>query len=169
MLTSQKIVDALNEQIGYEFAASLQYVAIGAHFALESLPQLASHFYKQAEEERDHAMRFVNYISELGAHVRIPGIQAPESQFKEAEQAVKLSLESELMVTKRINQLVELAKSESDHITLNFLQFFLKEQLEEVNSMDGLLKIVQRAGESRLLLVEEHLARNGASVELSKH
>jgi bacterioferritin B len=164
MLTSQKIVDALNEQIGYEFAASLQYVAIGSYFALESLPQLASHFYKQAEEERDHAMRFVNYVAELGAQVRIPGIQAPESQFKEAEQAVKLSLESELMVTQRINQLVELAKSESDHITLNFLQFFLKEQLEEVNSMDGLLKIVQRAGESRLLLVEEHLARKHDSL-----
>jgi bacterioferritin B len=163
MLTSQKIVDALNEQIGYEFGASLQYVAIAAHFASESLTQLADHFYKQAEEERDHAMRFVHYVVEVGAQVKVPQVAAPRSDFSKAEDAVKLSLDQEIMVTDRINHLVKLATSESDYITLNFLQFFLKEQLEEVNSMDGLLKVIRRAGEDRLLLVEEHLSRKDGS------
>jgi bacterioferritin B len=159
MLTSEKVLSALNEQIGNEFGASLQYVAIASHFAKESLSELASHFYKQAEEERDHAMRFVKYAVEIGGRVCIPEIPAPKSAFRSAEEAVKLSLDQELLVTKQINQLVELARSESDHITLNFLQWFLKEQLEEVNSMDGLLKVIQRAGEERLLLVEEYLTR----------
>jgi bacterioferritin B len=159
MLTSEKIVSALNEQIGNEFGASLQYIAIASHFASESLSGLAHHFYKQSDEERDHAMRFVRYVVDVGGRVAIPSIPAPETKFRLAEEAVKLSLDRELLVTHQINQLVELAKSESDHITLNFLQFFLKEQLEEVSSMENLLRVIQRAGEGCLLLVEEHLSQ----------
>jgi ferritin len=159
MLISKKINDAINQQIGNEFGASLQYVAIAAHFDIEALPQLAAHFYKQAEEERDHAMRFVKYLIEADGRPVIPAVPAPKAKFASAEEAVKLSLDWELEVTKQINRLVEMAKKEDDYTTDTFLQWFVKEQLEEVSSMDQLLKVIQRAGEKNLLRVEEYLAR----------
>src|SRR3954451_20833884 len=160
MLTSQKVIDAINEQIGYEFSASLQYYAIAAHFAAEALPQLSAHFFKQAEEEKQHALRFMKYVVDAGGRVMLPAIQAPQSKFSNPEAAVKLSLDQEVHVTQQINGLVELARKENDYITINFLQWFLTEQLEEVSSMDNLLKIVERAGDD-LLQADEYLARVG--------
>ena len=160
MLISKKMNDAINEQIGVEFGASLQYVAMAAHFAAEGLTELAAHFYRQAEEERDHAMRFVHYVVDVGGRVEIPAITAPKCIFKSVEEVVKLSLDGEKSVTEHINVLVELAIKSSDHITQNFLSWFIREQLEEVSSMENLLKTVQRAGETNLLYVEEHLARH---------
>jgi len=92
--------------------------------------------------------------------VEIPAIEAPKSKFKAARDAVKLSFDQELHVTKQINALVDLARKENDHITINFLQWFLTEQLEEVSSMDNLLKIIARAG-TDLLKADEYLARVG--------
>jgi ferritin len=160
MLISNKVIKAINEQIGNEFGASLQYVAIAAHFAADALPQLSHHFFRQGEEESEHAMRFIKYVVDAGGRVVIPAIDAPQARFKTAEAAIKLSLDQEVKVTHQINALVELARSENDYITINFLQWFLTEQLEEVSSMDNLLKIVQR-GADNLLQVEEYLARVG--------
>jgi ferritin len=160
MLISKKMNVAINEQIGNEFAASLQYIAIAAHFAAESLTELAAKFYQQAEEERDHAMRFVTFVVEAGGRVEIPAVVAPRSSFKSVEEAVKLSLDQEKTVTEQVNRLVELSISSSDHITRNFLSWFIREQLEEVSSMENLLKVVQRAGENNLLYVEEYVARH---------
>ena len=160
MLINQKVVDAINEQIGYEFSASLQYYAIGAYFAAEALPQLSAHFFKQAEEETGHAIRFMKYVVDAGGRVVIPSVAAPEASFATAEKAIQLSLDQEIHVTHQINALVELARNENDFITINFLQWFLAEQLEEVSSMDNLLKIVQRAG-NNLLQADEYLARVG--------
>jgi len=160
MLTRQKVIDAINEQIGYEFSASLQYYAIAAHFAAEALPQLSQHFFRQADEEKDHALRFIKYVVDAGGRVVIPAIDAPESKFKVPRDAVKLSLDQEIHVTNQINGLVELARNANDYITINFLQWFLTEQLEEVSSMDSLLKIIERAGDD-LLQADEYLARVG--------
>ena len=157
MLISSEMNAALNEQIGYEFGASLQYASIAAYFDNESLPELARHFYAQASEERDHAMRFVKYVVDAGGQVAIPAIPAPRSGFGSAEEAVQLSLDAELRVTKQINGLMDLAIKEKDHITGNFLQWFVNEQLEEVSSMETLLRMIQRAGESGLLFVESYL------------
>jgi bacterioferritin B len=161
MLISDRMAAAINTQIGNEFGASLQYVSIGAHFGSESLPGLSAHFHKQAMEERGHAIRLVNFLVDAGARVRIPAIPAPQPEFKTAEEAVKLSLEWELTVTRQINELVDLAMSDKDHLTRNFLQWFVSEQLEEVASMETLLSIVRRAGENGLLFVEDYLARRG--------
>lgn len=160
MLIPDKVVNAINEQIGYEFSASLQYCAIGAHFAADALPQLSEHFFKQAEEEKDHALRFIKYIVDAGGRVVIPALDAPQSNFTDAVGAVQLSLDQEVKVTHQINALVELARGLNDYITINFLQWFLAEQLEEVSSMDNLLKIVQRAG-ADLLKADEYLTRVG--------
>jgi ferritin len=161
MLISEKMAAAINTQIGNEFGASLQYVAIAAHFGSENLPELSKHFFKQADEERMHALKFVSYIVDAGARVAIPAVPAPRSKFAGAEEAVKLSVDWELTVTKQINGLVDLAIAENDHLTRNFLQWFVNEQLEEVASMETLLSIVRRAGESGLLFVEDYLARRG--------
>lgn len=163
MLTSQRIIDAINEQIGNEFSAMLQYFAIAAHFDHETLPELAAHFTRQAEEEKEHALRFVRYVSDTGGCVRIPAVPAPQSSFETAEAAVRLSLDQEKKVTAQINGLVHIAKGENDYTTDNFLQWFVEEQLEEVSSMEDLLSIVQRAGEGNLLRVEEYLVRKGGS------
>jgi ferritin len=95
MLTSQKIIDAINEQIGYEFSAELQYYTIAAYFAAEALRQLSAHFFEQAEEEKGHALRFIKYVVDAGGRVEIPAIDAPKSKFKTARDAVKLSLDQE--------------------------------------------------------------------------
>jgi ferritin len=160
MLISKKINDAINQQIGNEFGAALQYVAIAAHFDSEALPQLAAHFYQQAAEERDHAMKFVKFLVDTDGKVAIPAIAAPKAAFKTAAEAVQMSLDWEIEVTKQIHVLVDLAKKETNYTTDNFLQWFVKEQLEEVSSMDQLLKVLQRAGEGGLLRVEEYLARH---------
>lgn len=159
MLVSQKVIDAINDQIGMEFAASIQYDAIGAHFDFESLPGLSKFFYKQSTEEREHAHRFMKFVIDAGGRVVIPQIGAPVPEFKFAKDAVKLSLDQEVKVTQAINGIYDLALKENDHITSTFLRWFIKEQLEEVSSMGDLLKIVERAGEGGLLLVEQFLAR----------
>ena len=159
MLISQPMNDAINRQIGNEFGASLQYVALAAHFDRESLPELAAYFYRQGEEERAHAMRFVKFVVDAGGRVEIPALPEPQSRFDTVEAAVRTALDGEITVTRQINDLVDLASQESDHITHSTLQWFVTEQLEEVSSAETLLRIVQRAGEGGLLHVEEYLAR----------
>ena len=161
MLISEKVLAALNEQVGNEFSAMLQYVAISAHFDRETLPLFAAHFQVQAEEEKAHAHKFIKFILDTGGRVAIPAIPAPQGVFKFAEEAVQLSLEQEKKVSAQVNHLVGLAKAESDYTTDQFLQWFVQEQLEEVASMEDLLAIVQRAGEGNLLRVEEYLDRKG--------
>jgi ferritin len=160
MLISDKMNAALNEQIGHEFGASLQYVSIAAYFDSDNLPELAAHFYRQAEEERGHAMKFVNYVVDAGGKVVIPAVPAPKSAFASAEEAVQLSVDWEVKVTGQINGLVDLAIKENDHITQSFLQWFVTEQLEEVSSMERLLSLIRRAG-NNLLFIEDYLARQG--------
>ena len=142
-----------------EFAASLQYDAIGAHFDFQSLPHLSKHFYKQSTEERGHAHRFMKFVLDAGAQVVIPAIAAPVSNFKFAKDAVKLSLDQEIQVTEAINGLYDLALKENNHITSTFLHWFIKEQVEEVSAMEDLLKTVERVGEEGLLQVEQFLAQ----------
>ncbi len=162
MLISDKMVAALNTQIGNEFGAFIQYVQIASHFGKENLPELSKHFQRQAEEEKTHALKIVSFVVDAGGSVAIPPIAGPRATFKTAEEAVQLSLDWEITVTKQINGLVDLAIAESDHISRNFLQWFVNEQLEEVSSMEQLLSIVRRAGEGGLLLVEDYLVRRGA-------
>ena len=157
MLISNKMNAAINQQIGNEFSASLQYVAVAFHFAADGLVALADHFYLQAQEERDHAMRFVRFLSDAGGKLEIPAIAAPRTGFTNVADAVKLALDSEVTVTHQINSLVDLALKESDHISRDVLSWFVKEQLEEVSSMDNLLKVVKLAGENNLIHVEQYI------------
>ena len=151
--------DAVNGQIGHEFAASQQYVAIAVYYDAETLPGLAAHFYRQAVEERNHAMMLVQYLLDADAQVVIPAVEAPKTDFGDAVQPVALALEQEKRVTEQIAALVGLAREEGELVGEQFLHWFLQEQREEVSSMSDLLAVVKRAAESNLLLAEEHLAR----------
>ena len=158
MLISDAMNQQMNEQIGHEFGASLQYLNIAAHFDNAGLPVLTQHFLRQAGEEHEHAMKFVRYVLEAGGRLAIPAIPAPRHDFASAEEAVALALEWEYTVTRQINALLDRAATERDHGAHGFLDWFAREQLEEVSSMDTLLKMIRRTGESGLMLVENALA-----------
>ena len=152
--------DKLNEQVAHEFAASQQYIAIAVWFDTETLPLLAAHFYRQALEERNHALMIVQYLLDAGEEVVIPAVEAPRTTFGDAKEPVALALEQEKRVTEQIAALAALAREENDLVGEQFLHWFLQEQREEVASMSDLLSVVERASESNVLLAEDYLSRN---------
>jgi bacterioferritin B len=156
-----RFTQALNEQIGHEFAASQQYVAIAVYYDSETLPQLAGHFYRQAVEERNHAMIIVQYLLDSDEQVAIPGVDSPRTDFPDAVAPVALALEQEKHVTAQIVELAKLAREEGELVGEQFLHWFLEEQREEVSSMSDLLNTVRRAADANILLVEDYLARVG--------
>lgn len=164
VLATQRLVSAFNGQIGNEMHASLQYVSIAAYFDAENLPQLAQFFYRQADEERQHALKFVKFVVDVGGKVEIPAVSAPRTDFANAAEAVRLSLDWERTVTEQIYGLVDVAKEDRNYIAQRFLDWFVTEQLEEVTLMDQLLALVERAG-SNLIFVEDYLSRNPLVVE----
>jgi bacterioferritin B len=150
----------LNEQIEYEFGASQQYIAVAVYYDSQSLPQLATHFYRQAVEERNHAMIMVQYLLDADEDVMTPGVPAPQTDFADVVAPVALALEQEKRVTQQIVELVKLAREEGELVGEQFLHWFLQEQREEVASMTDLLAVVER-GRDNLLTVEEYLSRSG--------
>ena len=159
MLIKKELSEAINAQVGREFGASMQYINIAAYFDSDHLPELAAFFYRQADEEKMHAMKFSHYIVDAGGHLHVPAIPASKADFASAEEAVQAALTWEMEVTSQINALMDLAIEQKDHIAQDFLRWFVTEQLEEVSTMEQLLSIVKRAG-ANLLWVEDFLARN---------
>ncbi len=160
MLLKKPVVDAINTQVGEELFASNQYKAIALHFDRETLPELSQYFHIQSQEEHSHAMKMLQYLNDLNEHAMVPAVAAPKNHFEAASECVELALNQEIKVTKQINSLVEIAMQENDHLTQEFLRWFVNEQIEEVSSMSDLLDVVKRAGEDNLLRVEEFLSRH---------
>jgi ferritin len=148
----------LNEQVANEFAASQQYIAIAVHYDREALARLAAHFYRQAVEERNHAMMIVQFLMDADHAVRIPGVEPPRCDFETLAEPVALALDQERRVSEQIAALASAAREESDFQGEQFMQWFLKEQVEEVASMSTLLRVIERAGDDALR-VEDYLAR----------
>jgi ferritin len=159
MYAPMSFAEDLNAHVANEYAASQQYVAIAVYYDQETLPALAAHFYRQAVEERNHAHMIVQYLLDADLPVSIPAVTEPQNTFSDAVAPVKLALEQEKQVTAQISRLAALAREEEDLVGAQFLDWFLKEQREEVASMSELLSIVTRAAESNLLLAEDYLAR----------
>jgi len=153
-----RFAGALNEQIGYEFAASQQYVAVAVYYDAQTLPQLAAHFYRQAVEERNHAMMIVQYLLDADHDVAVPGVEGPQTAFGDVVEPVRLALEQEKRVTQQISDLVKTARDEGDLVGEQFLHWFLQEQREEVSSMTALLNVVERSRDN-VMLIEDYLAR----------
>ncbi len=151
---------ALNDHIANEFAASQQYIAIAAWYDDQTLPQLAAHFYRQAVEERNHAMMIVQYLLDADAKVTIPGVEAPRTEFGSYLEPVQLALEQEQEVTRLITDLAHLAREEGDLVGEQFLAWFLTEQREEEASMADLVRTVERAATTNILLADDYLSRN---------
>jgi len=159
MLISDKLTQAINEQVGRELGASSQYLQLASYFARDSLPQLADFFFRQADEEREHAVKFVHYLVDTGGKVVIPEAMAAK-EVASAEDGVQAALDGEKKVTDQINNLLAIAAEDQDYSALRFLGWFSEEQVEEISTMTELLSVVRRAGD-QLLLVEEYLARSG--------
>jgi bacterioferritin B len=163
-MAAARFVERLNQQIGYEFAASQQYIANAIFYDSQTLPRLAAFFYAQSVEERNHAMMMVRYLLDADAQVSIPGVAAPETAFDDLVAPVALALEQEKRVSDQIAALVGVAREEADYLSEQFVQWFLKEQVEEVSTMSSLLAVVQRSGDSPMF-VEDYLVRERAGGE----
>ena len=157
-MPASAFVAKLNEQIANEFSAHQQYVACAVYFDGETLPQLAGFFYRQAMEERDHAMMMVQYLLDTDEQVTIPGVSAPVTAFADVVAPVELALEQEKRVTAQINQLAGVARSENDFTSEQFMQWFIKEQVEEVATMSDLLRVAERSRDD-LHDIEDYIAR----------
>ncbi|MQA76915.1 MAG: ferritin [Streptosporangiales bacterium] len=155
---ASSFIDLLHEQVKHEFGAHQQYLAVAVWFDDQDLPRMAAHFYRQALEERNHAMMIVQYFLDQGIRVGIPGVDEVRTDFANAREPVELALDQEKQVTAQFIALAKAARDEGDYVGEQFLQWFLKEQVEEVAQMDTLLNIVDRAGDN-LFHVEDYLVR----------
>jgi ferritin len=163
-MAAARFVERLNAQIANEFAAQQQYIANAVYFDGQTLPRLAAFFYAQAVEERNHAMMMVRYLLDSDAQVMIPGVTAPETEFADIVAPVALALEQEKRVSDQIGSLASVAREENDYLSEQFVQWFLKEQIEEVATMSALLAVVERSSDTPMF-VEDYLVREQARPE----
>ena len=157
-MPTRSFEDLLRAQIRNEFTASQQYVAIAVWFDAQDLPRLAAHYYRQAGEERDHAMMMVRYLLDRGVDVPIPGVDDVINTFTRPREPIALALEQERAVTTQIEDIFKAARAEGDVIGEQFVLWFLKEQVEEIASASTLLSIADRAADD-WFKIEDFLAR----------
>ena len=153
MMISKKMNGRLNEQIAAEFSASHAYLAMACDYDAMGLKILAQYFERQSAEEREHGMKIIHYLREVGGNVALVEVEKPAQSYQDAEAIVKAALSSEENVTQMVHDLVKLADEEKDYATRSFLQWFVDEQVEEVSSMNALLALVQLA-QGNMLQVE---------------
>lgn len=156
--SGSSFVELLAEQVRHEFTASQQYIAIAVWFDGHDLPRLATHFYQQSVEERNHAMMMVQYMLDRDWPLTVPGVDEVRNEFAKPTSPIEVALQQERGVTAQIEALFRAARSEGDVLGEQFMLWFLKEQVEEVAAMSTLLTIAERAGED-WFQIEDHLAR----------
>jgi bacterioferritin B len=157
-MPAERFVKQLNIQIGHEFAAHQQYVACAVYYDALTMPQMAGFFYDQALEERGHAMMMVQYLIDSDASVTTPGVTAPKVDFDDIVAPVELALEQEKRVTAQINELTKIAREEADFASDQFMQWFIKEQVEEVSTMSDLVTVVRRS-RNDVEAIEDYILR----------
>ena len=157
-MSASRFADRLTAQVANEFAASQQYIAIAVHYDADALPQLAGLFYRQSVEERNHAMIMIQYLLDADEAVVIPGVEEPQTTFTGLAEPVALALEQEKRVSDQCADLVRVARENGDFAGEQFMQWFIKEQIEEVASMSDLLRVVERSRENPMF-AEDFLAR----------
>ncbi len=144
-MAAPAFVERLNEQIGHEFSAHQQYIAIATYYDALTMPQMAALFYQQAAEERDHAMMMVQYLLDADHTPIIPALPAPRVDFADVVEPVAAALDQEKRVTDQINDLTRIARENHDYASDQFMQWFIKEQVEELSKMSDLLAVVTRS------------------------
>jgi bacterioferritin B len=163
-MPADRFVEALNEQIEREFGASQQYLAVAVWYDDQTLPRLAKLFYDQAVEERGHALMMARYLLDSGLRPRMPGVREPRQDFADLVEPLRISLEQERKVTEQISELAGIARDENDLVSEQFMQWFLKEQVEEVDLMSSLHDVAERSRD-RPMEIEEYIAREGVGGE----
>lgn len=159
-MLSEKLLTKLNEQITHEYYSAHYYLAMAAYFKKEDLDGFANFFIVQAEEERFHAMKFFNFISDQGEEAVITGFKDPKRDFNSVEEIFSLALEHEKLVSSLINELMSIAQEEKHYSSISFLQWFVDEQVEEEAGMSKHLSMVKRVGEKGhgILMLDKELA-----------
>lgn len=142
-MISQKLQDAINTQINKELYSAYLYLSMSAYLNSQNLDGIANFFFVQAKEERIHAMKFFNYLNERGGRIKLLPIEGPPTEFKSVEDVFEQTLNHEQMVTKSINDMMDLAIKENDHPTRSFLMWFVDEQVEEEATAEKLLHKVR--------------------------
>lgn len=157
-MISKKLQDAINYQINRELYSEYYYLSMASYFNSIGLSGFENFFLVQVEEERFHAMKMYNFLNERGARVFLQAIEAPKTEFKSPLEVFELAYEHEKLVSKLINDLMDLAIKENDHAAKNHLDWFVEEQVEEEASMDGILnklKLINGEGHGLLMLDAE--------------
>ena len=138
-MLKEKMLNALNEQINAEQYSAFLYLSMSAYLNDKGLPGFANWMYIQYQEELTHANKFFNYVNERGGKVEIKAIKQVDIEFESVIDVVEKTLEHEQLVTSLVNNLVDIAISESDHATQSFLRWFVDEQVEEEANVQEIL------------------------------
>lgn len=159
-MLSEKLCNEFNEQIKYEFESANYYLAMAAYCKDNNLEGFANFFIVQAEEERFHAMKFFNFIDELGNKIVMKGYGDPKNEFNSLEEVFTDALNHEKFVTKRINLLMDIAMEERNYPAINFLNWFIDEQVEEEASMNELLEKIKMidGNTNSILMLDKELS-----------
>ena len=171
-MLSEPVEDALNEQINAELYSSYLYLSMSAYYEDEGLPGFAGWMRAQADEEYEHAMRLYDYIIDRDERVRLSQIDSPPTDWDNPTAAFQDAYEHEVEISKRIDELVKLAREEGDTATENMLQWFVAEQVEEEATTQAILDKLKLAGNDGpgLLLVDQELGeRTGESSETQQN
>jgi ferritin len=153
-----KFYELLQQQVRNEFGAAQQYLALAVWLDNEDLPELAKRFYRQSLEERNHALALAQYLMDTDHPVEIPGTGEIRNDFSDVSELIELALEQERGVAADVKALAKAARAEDDYQGEQFIQWFIKEQTEEISQMTTLLNVVKRAG-GNLFDVENFLVR----------
>jgi ferritin len=159
MKISKKLNYAINAQIGHELEASNIYINMAAFFNGLGLLRLSEMFFEQSEEEREHAMKFIHYLLDVEGDVAVPAIEEAHTDFGDVKNAFKMALDWEKVVTKNINDLMEIAIDEKDYASQDFLRWYVTEQVEEEATMSHLVLLAEELGDRSVLMLENLLPR----------
>ncbi|WP_206098580.1 ferritin [Paenibacillus montanisoli] len=143
-MINETLSQALNDQLNFEFYSAHVYLAIAAYCSGESLDGFANFFIVQAEEERFHAMKIYKYLNDRGQRVKLVGMSTPNNEYSSIQDAFQQAYQHEQEVTKRIYHLSDLALNDREHATIQFLKWFIDEQVEEESMFDSIINKLKR-------------------------
>lgn len=171
-MISETITKALNEQLKWEMYSANLYLAMSAYFQDDGLPGFANWMRIQYQEETDHALKFYDFVLSRGGLAKLSAIDQPPAEWANALEVFSAAAKHEAEVTRRINELVHLAKSEHDFATDIFLQWFVTEQIEEEDNVKNIidrLKLVNSEGQGLLMLDSEAASRTYTATTTSSN
>jgi len=160
-MISEKMQDAMNEQIKWELYSAYLYMAMSAHYLAENLMGFANWMRVQAQEELTHAVKFYDFINERGGRVELRAVGAPPKEWDSPLAVFQSAYDHECVVSRRIGDLVDLARGERDHASEIFLQWFVTEQVEEEASADEVVQELKRIQDnsSALFMLDRELGQ----------